>query len=211
MSQGLKPVPYRCPALFRMCVTFSSPHSSQSWTPARLEPLCCPPPQPELREPQNPNETILGASGGRGRSPGPSSPGTSPPGHVGCLLPRPLPALWALPGPVWKHGSVWLSVRYQETKHGLPGAPCPSSAPGSMCESKATCPLSLQTRSPAGCTKVRTKCRLPAAGRALPSVGAGRGLLCGLSWGLLPTFLATNVRVIPGPGVGTFSLEAGGH
>lgn len=58
-----------------------------------------------------------------------------------------------------------------------------------------------QDQVPASCCRPRRCCL----------VLAGRGLLCRFSGGLLPAFLAINTRVIPGPGIGMFSPEAGRH
>lgn len=146
VSQELKPVPYRCPALFRMCVTFSSPHSSRSWTRPLLEPLCLLHPgqsSGSCRTQTRPFWVRL-EEGAAVWGPAARARSLQAMGGVCC---HDLCLHCGLRPAQFGNSSVWLGGRYQETKHELPGAPCPSSAPGSTCESKATDPLSLRTRS----------------------------------------------------------------
>lgn len=90
---------------------------------------------------------------GTGQSPGPSSLGVSSPG----LHPTGLETRFRL-----------VCGQHRETKHGLPGAPCPSPAPGNMFKSKSTSPESVRTGALQGQHRGPASCGLPAAARLVP-------------------------------------------
>lgn len=136
----------------------------------------------------------------KGPQSGARQPGDVPSRPCGAFAPTTSACIVGSARPSLETRFAWLGGQYRETKHGLPGAPCPSSAPGSTCESKATCPLSLRTRSGAGCTEVRTKCRLPAAGQALLPRAGRQGAAVQVFWGSSSRFLSNKHKSHPWAG-----------